>query len=500
MAITRTQIAKQLLAQGGRTGFQGGGRDMSTVSAKDIGIGSSTDKREYSPREKKEQRETDRLNKQISLRNEVRRQEREKLEEKLEKFRDLGGRQRKLSSFMKKFSPLANIASTFGPLNNRDFFLDKVLDSQNSPFTKEVFANLSEEDKEEVFDKYMSQRMAGKIDAFGREIEPDRDGGGIIPMIPTNVATPLPSPKIIEPSPFNILPARITGSIFDFSNMAEGGRIQAMDGGIMDLESARQMMFLGGIAKSIGKGLKSVTRAAKKVFKSPVGKAALLGLGAYYAPGFGIKATGGFSEFAKPGGFLSKILTEGGDKALTLDNLSGLKIAGLLTAAPFLFSSSDDEDDVPPTNLGPVLTREQMLAIRANPFGTLTPRIVGTEFAANGGRIGYQEGSKEPVAKKTMPLLDMDGKEMDFREEGGFVPIGRMEKADDVPARLSKNEFVFTADAVRNAGDGDVDKGAEVMYNMMKNLEAGGEVSEESQGLKGARQMFQTSQRLEEVL
>ena len=59
-----------------------------------------------------------------------------------------------------------------------------------------------------------------------------------------------------------------------------------------------------------------------------------------------------------------------------------------------------------------------------------------------------------------------------------------------------KNEFVFTADAVRNAGEGDIDKGAEVMYNMMKNLEAGGEVSEESQGLEGARKMFQTSQRL----
>ena len=99
-----------------------------------------------------------------------------------------------------------------------------------------------------------------------------------------------------------------------------------------------------------------------------------------------------------------------------------------------------------------------------------------------------------------MPLLDMGGMEKDYREDGGFVPIGRMEKADDVPARLSKNEFVFTADAVRNAGDGDVDKGAEVMYNMMKNLEAGGDVSEESQGLEGARKMFQTSQRLEEVL
>ena len=117
-----------------------------------------------------------------------------------------------------------------------------------------------------------------------------------------------------------------------------------------------------------------------------------------------------------------------------------------------------------------------------------------TKFMAEGGSM------KEPVAKKTMPLLDMDGKEMDLREDGGFVPIGRMEKADDVPARLSKNEFVFTADAVRNAGEGNVDKGAEVMYNMMKNLEAGGEVSEESQGLEGAKKMFQTSQRLEEVL
>ena len=67
---------------------------------------------------------------------------------------------------------------------------------------------------------------------------------------------------------------------------------------------------------------------------------------------------------------------------------------------------------------------------------------------------GFQKGgsAKEPVAKKVMPLLDLDGQEMDFRQDGGFVPIGRMEKADDVPARLSKNEFVFTADAVRNAG------------------------------------------------
>ena len=67
-------------------------------------------------------------------------------------------------------------------------------------------------------------------------------------------------------------------------------------------------------------------------------------------------------------------------------------------------------------------------------------------------------------------LMSLGGNEMDLRG-GGFVPIGEREKADDVPARLSKNEFVFTADAVRAAGNGDVDAGADKMYNTMKQLE-----------------------------
>ena len=67
-------------------------------------------------------------------------------------------------------------------------------------------------------------------------------------------------------------------------------------------------------------------------------------------------------------------------------------------------------------------------------------------------------------------MMDMGGMEMDLRG-GGFVPMGRAEKADDVPARLSKNEFVFTADAVRAAGGGNVDKGADQMYATMKKLE-----------------------------
>ena len=93
--------------------------------------------------------------------------------------------------------------------------------------------------------------------------------------------------------------------------------------------------------------------------------------------------------------------------------------------------------------------------------------------------------------------MDLGGMEKDYREEGGFVPIGGQEKADDVPARLSKNEFVFTADAVRAAGGGDIDKGAEIMENLMDNLEAVGKVAEESQGLEGARGMFANAQQLE---
>jgi len=117
----------------------------------------------------------------------------------------------------------------------------------------------------------------------------------------------------------------------------------------------------------------------------------------------------------------------------------------------------------------------------------ITMLTANVEKKAYGGRIGKAEGG----------IMDLGGMEKDYRE-GGFVPLGAEERADDVPARLSKNEFVFTADAVRNAGQGDIDKGAEVMQNMMDNLEAGGNISEESQGMENpAQAMFDQSQMLE---
>ena len=93
--------------------------------------------------------------------------------------------------------------------------------------------------------------------------------------------------------------------------------------------------------------------------------------------------------------------------------------------------------------------------------------------AKKGGlmRTNYALGT-EPTSEESglggLPI------EADMRYSGGFMPYGAKEKADDVPARLSKNEFVFTADAVRAAGGGSVQKGAQKMYNSMKQLEAMG--------------------------
>ena len=81
------------------------------------------------------------------------------------------------------------------------------------------------------------------------------------------------------------------------------------------------------------------------------------------------------------------------------------------------------------------------------------------ETAAQGGPIELAYGGRSDPAM-----------EMDYRG-GGFIPVGAKERADDVPARLSKNEFVMTADAVRAAGGGSVDVGAQRMYDLMNNLE-----------------------------
>ena len=105
------------------------------------------------------------------------------------------------------------------------------------------------------------------------------------------------------------------------------------------------------------------------------------------------------------------------------------------------------------------------------------------QLLANGGRINRAYGSDDLVEQASgIEGLDINinpkgVKELDLRDSGGFIPpVGVKEKADDIPAMLSNNEFVFTADAVRAAGGGSVNKGAQIMYDTMKKLENGGTV------------------------
>jgi len=518
MAITNAQQYKQLLAKGGRIGFKGGADAATASFAKSydkavgnpvgttktsqtgnptVGAGGAS----FQPGATPTSLNVPDRDERIEIKRKNYEDEVKKFKEK-KKPTDLKG-----GLLTQGINLLNKAGNKFNP-KARQYMLDQA--TKGKQFFDAYFNNLEDAssvydlDAEELADlnkAYYQARSLGQIDATGNpiggSIESDgtyipRDGGGdnyVPPIIPEGDGDD--PEEIVSDRTLGGLAPLFGGSIYNFDNLADGGRAGMMEGGmmspeggIMDLESGRQMYFLGKLVKK-------ATRAVKKIAKSPLGKAAL------FAAPFAFK--GGLGTFLKDKAM--PFLFKGGKFSGGLTGKGKLALGGALTLAPLLMGKQEEEDDF---DLDDYYKKNSMniANIRNNPYNFLAPSIGGSSFAANGGlmRTAYAEGSKEPVAKETMPLIDMDGKEMDLRAEGGFVPIGRMEKADDVPARLSKNEFVFTADAVRNAGEGDIDKGAEVMYNMMKNLESGGEVSEESQGLDGAREMFQTSQRLEEVL
>jgi hypothetical protein len=288
-------------------------------------------------------------------------------------------------------------------------------------------------------------RNLGRTEDQIKFIEEGRPGGDNVPII-------IPTTKkeeAEEEEPFQL------GLAF----RADGGRVGKAYGGSMG-DDGRRAYGLGSIFKKI-----------KKVFKSPLGKAALLGLGGYGLSG-GLGGSS-FMQGLKSQG-LSGLLKKAGSYALKNPGV----VIPAASAAAALFTDEEDEDTYVDN------TGIDVKKIRANPYEYLA-RANRAEGGPMGGEI--MEGESEE-------LLDMNGMEKDYREDGGFVPIGEYEKKDDVPARLSKNEFVFTADAVRGAGEGDVDLGAEKLYTQMKELESVGK------RMQGANEMFQTSQRLEEVI
>ena len=350
--------------------------------------------------------------------------------------------------------------------------------------------------------------------------------------------------KTITPWDFT---QKVGADVTNASYVANGGRVPRAFGGIMDTATGRRAYGLGSVFKSITKPFKSVAKAAGKVLKSDFGKMAMLyGAGAM-AGSYGLKGSlfskGMFNPMNMKAGLfganslaMSKLgLGEMAAKKGLLANLGLTQGYGsllptwkggiaALTALPLLgIGTEAKQDTLPGSDRGgrlldsqgnEVLPADLRAEVReayesgdvqkikdiqdyynflpganAVRLPDITPYLPYPNYAT-GGRVAAQEGG----------LMDLGGMEKDYRNEGGFVPIGKEEKADDVPARLSVNEFVFTADAVRNAGGGDIDKGAEVMENMMKNLENGGRISEESQGNTGAQEMFSVSERIGEVI
>ena len=279
--------------------------------------------------------------------------------------------------------------------------------------------------------------------------------------------------------------------------MADGGRAQ---------------YGLGSIVRSVKKAVKGVTKGIKDFAKSDAGKLALLAAGAYglggakFLGGQGIFATGqGLSRFANLANIPSAIggvLNLSGAKTGTDAALDALKvggagavITGLLAAKERQPGESDmdfaqrqaqvrDQLDVQFRRLYPQGGNESdedyNIRISALVEGADDQTVPVGEMA-DGGRVmramgdSASDNAVQAAGIEGLPLRQNSKgvKEIDLRKTGGFIPpVGVKEKADDIPAMLSNNEFVFTADAVRAAGGGSVNKGAQRMYDLMKNLES----------------------------
>jgi len=276
----------------------------------------------------------------------------------------------------------------------------------------------------------------------------------------------------------------------------------------------RQLYGLGSLVKSIGKAAKGVVKGVKDIAKSPIGKAALL-----YTAGFGIPGTNfggllGTSQASMFGarkglfgtygpvsalknlGIMKSVgdgveaATRTGPLASVFDKLTGsnlFKAAAIAVPSVLAAAGVEDEQEIAELQQD----TGKLAALLERGYRNLNPGVSDEEVdafvranVAEGGRISYAMGNPEKNAIQASGIMGLPLNEnpagiteLDLRETGGFIPpVGVKEKADDIPAMLSNNEFVFTADAVRGMGGGDVDKGAERMYAMMKTLENGGRV------------------------
>jgi len=252
---------------------------------------------------------------------------------------------------------------------------------------------------------------------------------------------------------------------------------------ISRMQQPRQQYGLGSIVKGIKKAVSGVAKGAKSVLKSDAGK--LLGIAALGSYGLGMGPLGGL----RGAGFLSNIPGMFSGAVEGYKNLEGpqkfLAQAGIGTAISgglmALMNEDEETREMASQDVGALRkylsSYYSNLGYNVDEIAENVARDTSEYGYADGGRIGYAFGDKVEMAAGIEGLdinVNPKGvKELDLRETGGFIaPVGVKEKADDIPAMLSNNEFVFTADAVRAAGGGSVDKGAQIMYDTMKKLES----------------------------
>jgi len=96
--------------------------------------------------------------------------------------------------------------------------------------------------------------------------------------------------------------------------------------------------------------------------------------------------------------------------------------------------------------------------------------------------LGNNPKLKYAVDMPIVPPMAQGGV-IDLQEGGESIGPGTG-TSDDIPAMLSDGEFVMTAKAVRGAGGGDRREGAKQMYQLMQNLEDGGQLSRLSRGME----------------
>ena len=260
-------------------------------------------------------------------------------------------------------------------------------------------------------------------------------------------------------------------------------------------QTPRQLYGLGSFVKSIGDAFKGAVKGvAKTVKKNPLLGLAALNFAPTLIPGGASTFFGGKSGmFGLPGFQGAKDFFTSGSK---LSQMAKVGTAGGILTGLLAQAEQGDEDAQALTRNIPALksylfenyknlgyTDQQAQELTDKDTAEYTSGMGGY---AEGGRImkAYGGDTAEDNAMQASGIMGLPMnenpagvKELDLRETGGFIPpVGVKEKADDIPAMLSNNEFVFTADAVRGMGDGNVNVGAQRMYDMMKKLENGGRV------------------------